>query len=211
MLFMRIMGKRQMGELELPELIVAVLIADLGAHPLQDIGIPLMNGLLPIIVLFCCEVLLAGVAIKSVKLRGILFGKPSFLIRRGVIDQREMRNNRFTLDELTQELRENNVSDISTIEYAILETNGKLNIMLFPEEMPARAKDVGVTIPDAGYPLIVINEGRVLSDNLRVLGKEDKWLEKELRKRGVATAQDVYFMALDHANNIYFAAMEGKR
>ena len=94
LLFMRLMGKRQLSELELPELAVAVLIADLGAHPLQDIGIPLMNGLLPMVVLFCCEVLISGAAMKSPRLRSVLFGRPSFLIRNGKIDQREMRRSR---------------------------------------------------------------------------------------------------------------------
>ena len=105
LIFMRLMGKRQLSELELPEFAVAVLIADLGAHPLQDIGIPLLNGLLPIVVLFCCEVLISGAAMSSPKLRSALFGRPSFLIREGKIDQREMQRNRFTPDELAEQLR----------------------------------------------------------------------------------------------------------
>ena len=117
---MRILGKRQLGELELSEFVLGALIADLASHPLQDMGIPLINGLVPIITLFCCEVLIAGLTMKSIRLRTVFFGKPSVLIARGQIVQREMRRNRFTLDELMQELRSQGRSDIRKIEYAIL-------------------------------------------------------------------------------------------
>ena len=102
---MRVLGKRQLGELELSEFVVAALIADLASHPLQDLGIPMINGLVPIFTLFCCEVLITGLSLKSIRLRGFLFGKPSFLIVRGKIDQAEMRKSRFTSEELMQELR----------------------------------------------------------------------------------------------------------
>ena len=120
---MRLLGKRQLGELELSEFVVAALLADMASHPLQDIGIPLINGLVPVLTLFCCEVLVSGVALKSLRLRTLLFGKPSLLIWRGVIDQKELRKNRFTLDELTQELRSQGVTDLSKVEYGILETD----------------------------------------------------------------------------------------
>ena len=103
---MRVLGKRQLGELELSEFVVAALIADLASHPLQDLGIPMINGLVPIFTLFCCEVLITGLSLKSIRLRGLLFGKPSFLIVRGKIDQAEMRKSRFTSEELMQKLHE---------------------------------------------------------------------------------------------------------
>ena len=123
---MRLLGKRQLGEMELSEFVLAALIADLAAHPLQDIGIPLINGLVPILTLFCCEVLISGATLKSVRLRSLFFGKPSVLILRGKVIQRELNKNRFSLDELMQELRNQGVLDISKIEYGILETDGRL-------------------------------------------------------------------------------------
>ena len=102
---MRLLGKRQLGEMELSEFVLAALIADLAAHPLQDIGIPLINGLVPILTLFCCEVLISGATLKSVRLRSLFFGRPSVLILRGKVIQRELNKNRFSLDELMQELR----------------------------------------------------------------------------------------------------------
>lgn len=208
LIFIRLMGKRQLGEMELPELITAVLIADLAAHPLQDIGIPLMNGLLPVIVLFCCEVLISGAAMKSVKLRSILFGLPCFLVEKGRINQREMKKNRFTLDELTEELRAKGITDISKLEYAVLETDGTVSTLLFPEERPATAKSMNVDVPDNGYPVILINDGRVLERNLRYMGRDERWLQKELEKRSVKDAGEVFLMMLDNGGNIYFSAKE---
>lgn len=134
---MRLLGKRQLGEMELSEFVLAALIADLAAHPLQDIGIPLINGLVPILTLFCCEVLIAGATLKSVHLRSLFFGKPSVLILRGKVIQRELNKNRFSLDELMQELRNQGALDISKIEYGILETDGRLNVILYASEPPS--------------------------------------------------------------------------
>lgn len=209
-LFMRLMGKRQLGELELPELAVAVLIADLGAHPLQDIGIPLMNGLIPIIVLFCCEVLIAGSTMKSVKLRALLYGRPAFLIEKGRINQKEMRRSRFTLDELTEELRGKGITDISQVEYAVLETNGVLNTLLFPEFRPVSSRDVGLSPPGGGYPIIIINDGRVMDANLRYMGRDRRWLERELSRRGASGPEAVYLLMLDEQGRVYYAPMEVK-
>ncbi|MEG1789365.1 MAG: DUF421 domain-containing protein [Oscillospiraceae bacterium] len=207
-LSMRLMGKRQLGELELPELIVAVLIADLAAHPLQDIGIPLMNGLIPIVVLFCCEVLISGATMKSSLLRSMMFGKPCFLVRKGVIDQQEMQKNRFTLDELTEELRSMSITDISRLEYAVLETDGTLSTLLFPSERPATVRDLGIKVSDKGYPVMLINDGKVIAKNLRVMGRDESWLKKELTRRGFSSPDEVYVMMLDDENNVYFAPKE---
>lgn len=194
---MRLMGKRQLGEMELSEFVVAALIADLAAHPLQDMGIPLLNGLVPIAVLFCCEVLIAGLSLRSVRLRELLFGRPSFLIVKGEINQAEMRRNRFTLDELMQELRSQGSSDIKSIEYAVLETDGKLNLLPYPAERPVTAAQMQLKPPDGGYVHIVISDGRVLEGNLRHLGLDLDWLSQQLSAQGVAGAEDVYLMTVD--------------
>jgi uncharacterized membrane protein YcaP (DUF421 family) len=128
---MRFMGKRQLGQLELSELVVAILIADLASHPLQDIGIPLINGLVPILVLLCGEVLISGVALKSKPLRELLWGKPSVLVENGKIVMRELRRNRMSMDELAEALRKNGIYDLSNVRYAILETDGTLNAVPF--------------------------------------------------------------------------------
>ena len=211
LLTMRLLGKRQLGEMELSEFVVAALIADLAAHPLQDIGIPMMNGLIPILTLFCCEVLIAGISLKHIRLRTLLFGKPSILISHGKIDQRELWKNRFTLDELMQEMRSQGAMDISKVEYAILETDGRLNVMLYPSEMPVTASLMNLQVPDEGYPVILISDGRIIEDNLQRCGKSRTWLDEQLRERKAKSAGEVFLMMLNGAGQIYFARKEGPR
>lgn len=205
LVFMRLLGKRQLGELELNELVVSVLIANLAGLPLQDIGVPLMNGILPVIILFCCEVLISGAAMASVKLRTLVYGKPSILIENGVIRQSEMKKNRFTIDELTEELRSKNIMDLSKVKYAILETDGTLNTILQPEERPVTAGQLGIECADEPMPYIIINNGRVMSGNLKLAGRDLKWLEKELVRQGVSCAGDVYLLTLSQSGSIFFA------
>ena len=211
-LSMRIMGKRQLGELELSEFVVSVLIADLASNPLQDIGIPLLNGLIPVVTLLCCELLISALILKSVRARALLCGRPSMLVVNGVVNQSEMKKNRFTLDELTEELRNQSITDISKIKYAILETDGTLNTILFPAEQPVTAAQMKIPVADPGYPTIVINDGRVLSENLRRMGRDMDWLRAELRRRNAARPEDVYLMTVDDAGQIYYAQKEaGKK
>ena len=175
---MRLLGKRQLGEMELSEFVLAALIADLAAHPLQDIGIPLINGLVPILTLFCCEVLIAGATLNSVRLRSLFFGRPSVLVLRGKVIQRELRKNRFSLDELMQELRNQGVLDISKIEYGILETDGRLNVILYASESPVTPAMLNIETSRDAYPAIIINDGHVMETNLRHLGRDMNWLTK---------------------------------
>ncbi|MDO4973915.1 MAG: DUF421 domain-containing protein [Eubacteriales bacterium] len=208
LLTMRLMGKRQLGEMELSEFVVAALIADLAAHPLQDMGIPLLNGLVPIAVLFCCEVLIAGLSMRFIRLRSFFFGKPSLLIVKGTINQTEMRRNRFTPDELLQELRSQGVTDIASIEYAILETDGKLNLILFPAERPVTSAQLQLPTQDGGYPHIVVSDGRVLKANLEHLGLDLPWLREELKRQGVEKAEDIYLMTVDESRHSYLTRKE---
>lgn len=206
---LRLMGKRQLGEMELSEFVVASLIADMASHPLQDVGIPMVNGLVPILTLFCAEVLIAGATLRSVRLRSLLFGKPSMLIVRGQIVQREMRRNRFTADELLQELRSQGVFDISQVEYAILETDGKLNVIPYPSELPPTASQLGVSVPDGGYPAVVINDGRVLDRRLKDMGLDRAWLDARIREKGCEKPDQVYLMTVNRSGQTWLAAKEG--
>lgn len=208
LLAMRLMGKRQLGEMELSEFVVASLIADLASHPLQDMGIPMVNGLVPIFTLLCLEILIAGASLKSIRLRTLLFGRPSVLVTRGTIDQREMHKNRFTVDELMQELRSQGLFDLSEVEYAVLETDGRLNVIPYPAAQPPTAAQLKVEVPDDGSALIVVSEGRVIGENLRRLGLDRDWLAKELKTKGVAKAKDVYLMTVNHGGQSYLAEKE---
>jgi len=204
----RVMGKRQLGELEPAELVVAVLISDLASHPLQDLGTPLLHGLIPVITLLCCEVLISAGIMKSAKFRVLICGKPSIIIDKGRIVQSEMRKNRFTIDELAEELRKKGIMDISTVQYAIMETDGSLSTMLFPSESPVTPKQMGLEVRDTAYPVIVINDGRIMSENLKSIGFNEQWLKAEVSKRKIKRVEDVYLMSVDSERKIYFTKKE---
>lgn len=133
----RLMGKRQVGELEPSELVLALLIADLAAVPMQDFGIPLLTGIIPIFTLLCITMILSVLTMKSVKFRAIVCGRPSIIVENGKLCQQEMKKNRFTVDELMEELRMKGITDISTIKYAILETNGQISVLPTPTSCPS--------------------------------------------------------------------------
>lgn len=207
-LIMRILGKRQLGEMELSEFVVAALIADLASHPLQDIGIPMINGLVPIVTLFCCEVLISGLAMKNIRLRALLFGKPSMLVEKGKIKQHEMKKNRFTTDELMEELRNQGYLDISAVEYAVLETDGRLSVIPYPSESPVKPSQLKIEAEDRGYPVVVISDGHVIESNLRLVGRDRNWLKKRLAALGVKDAEQVFLMTVNSAGQVYFAPKE---
>lgn len=205
---MRVMGKRQLGELEISEFIVAALIADLAATPLQDIGIPLLNGLLPIMIMFCLEIIIAGLNMKSLRLRKFIYGKPEIIIRNGRIDRNSMLRNRFTIDELMQELRAQGQTGTSQVAYGVLETNGQLSLILMPASQPTTACMLGISPEGTGYAHIIINDGRILDKNLALLGRDRRWLDNELKRRSIKSADDVYILTLSEAGSVFCQTKE---
>ncbi len=206
----RLMGKRQVGELEPSELVFTLLIADLAAVPMQDFGIPLLTGVIPIITLLCVTLLISILTMRSIKFRAVLCGVPSIVVRDGKLCQDEMRKNRFTLDELSEELRLQGVSDIQTVKYAILETNGQLTVLLKAEEMPLTAKQAGLKPQETGLPTLIISDGRLLARNMKSRGLDDKWLEKQLQQNHVKRVKEVFALSVDESGTVFFAKKEGK-
>jgi len=200
---LRLMGKRQMGELELNELVVAILISDLAVNPLQDTSMSMLRGLAPVGVLFLCEILVSGLILRSLRFRTLICGRPSILVENGVIDQREMRRNRFTIDELAEELRAQGITDLRSVRYAVLETDGRVSILLRPDCQPATAGQLGLAGPDTGYTTILINDGKLLPKNLARTGHDRAWLERALRSHGVSAPEAVYLMTVNGAGEVY--------
>ena len=203
MLSMRIMGKRQLGELEPSELVAAVLISDLSANPLEDTGIPLIYGIIPALTLLSCEVLISAITLKSIKLRTLFCDVPSIVISHGKINQKEMRKNRFNIDELASELRKQGVTDMSSIQTGVLEPDGSLSILLYPSESPVTPAQLNIDSGDSSYPVILINDGRVMDGNLKLMGLDLRWLENELSSRNIKSAKDVFLLTCDSSFNIY--------
>lgn len=203
-LSMRIMGKRQLGQLELNELVVAVMISEVATIPISDTNLSIWKGIIPVTILFICEVIISLISMKSIKFRGIISGYPSIIVQSGEIVQKEMKKNRFTLDELTEGLRAQGITDISTIKYAILEIDGSLSTVLYNEFSPVINKSLNVDEPDKGLPIMVVNDGRVLKHNLKLLGLNESWLSKELQNRNAKGPKDVFMLSVDECGNIYY-------
>lgn len=193
----RIMGKRQIGELQPSELVVAILISDLASVPMQDTAIPLTDGVIPIVMLVACEVTLSALTLSSTRLRRLFSGKPSILIQNGQINQAEMRRLRFTVDDLMEELRLCGYKSVTDIAVAVLETNGKLSVFPTCPKTPVTAEMMDVPCPpDGGLPTTLVCDGRVLLESLLATGKDMDWLSATLAAQGLTPA-GVFFMTVD--------------
>lgn len=206
----RFLGKRQLGQMEPSEVVVTMLVADLASFPMEDPDIPLTAGLVPILAVLSMEILLSLLSVRSLKVRKLLCGKPVILMENGDFLQENMRKNRITIDELLSQLRQKDIMDPTTVRYAILETGGNLSVFPYPEYEPAAARDAGVPVESLKAPITVVSDGRVLSDNLKKAGKNQKWLEKALQKQGV-TLEQTFLLTVDEENKILFYKKQRKR
>jgi len=194
---LRLMGKRQVGQLQPSELVVALIIADLAAVPMSEVGIPLINGIIPIITLFIMEELLSYLSLKSERARGLISGKPSILIERGIIMEKELQRLRYNLNDLLEQLRLKNFSNVEDVNYAILETSGQLSVIPKEEKKPVTLKDMNLKAKTQHLPVTVIIDGRIISDNLYKIGLSNNWLADQLRKNSIKSSEDVFFAYLN--------------
>lgn len=206
----RLMGKRQVGELEPSELVLSLLIADLASVPMQDLGIPLHAGVVPILALLSLTMILSVLTMKSIRFRTLMCGRPSIVVRDGKVDQGEMRRNRLTVDELLEELRGQGYTDLAGVKYGILETNGRLSVLPYTEQRPATARQLGLESRETGLPVVIISDGRILQDNLKRRGLDLSWLDKQLAEHGYPDFRDVFLLTVDEAGGVYFVPREGK-
>lgn len=205
----RLMGKRQIGQMEPSEFVVTMLVANLASIPMQDVAIPLFSGIVPIITVLGMELVLAALSMKNIKFRKFLCGKPVILIENGKIIQQNLKMTRVTIDELSGHLREKDILDPTTVQYAILETNGNLSVFPYPKEMPASAKEAGIQAKPRFFPITIISDGRLLRDNLSLAQKDELWLEKVLKQKNTSQ-QDTFLLTVDKSDHIIFYAKEGK-
>jgi uncharacterized membrane protein YcaP (DUF421 family) len=206
---LRVLGKRQVGELEPSELVVAILISDLAAVPMQDIGIPLLSGVIPIITLLALELFASELSMRSISFRAFLCGKPVFIVRDGVIDQKAMEKNRLTMDELCFGLRQNGILDVSQVKYAVLETNGQLTTFLYPKYAPLTASDAGKKPQELEYPVTVVSDGRILEENLRAIGFDLSWLRHQLNLQST-TQSDIFLMTATGSGQVHLVKKEAQ-
>ena len=208
-LVVRLMGKRQIGEMEPSEFVVTMLVANLAAIPMQDGGIPLFSGMVPILTVLGVELVLAALSLRSVGLRRLLCGKPVILIENGRILQENLRKTRITLDELSGHLRQKDVLDVANVQFAILETNGNLSVFPYPTEKPATARDAKIYASPQYLPVTVVSDGRLLAENLKKAGKTPAWVENTL-KAHAATLEDTWLLTVDGSSTVRFYPKEGR-
>ena len=203
----RLMGKRQVGQMEPSELVVAMLVADLASIPMQNEGLPLFSGVVPILTVLGVELVLSALSLKNSKIRKLLCGKPVILIENGKILQNNLRKTRITLDELTGHLREKDVLDLTAVQYAILETNGNLSVFPYPREKPASARDAGIKARVQSLPITIISDGELMEENLHRAKKDRLWLGKRLQEHA-ATVETTWLLTVDGSNKVNFLPKE---
>lgn len=203
-LAVRLMGKRQIGELQPSELVVTILISELAAMPMQDLHLPILFGLIPIFSLVALELLVSVVTLKSVKARVFLYGKPLILVYRGKFRQREMARARVTVDDIFEVMRNNGIVRIEDVDYAVLETNGQLSVIQKGQVRPICADDLKIKAKQSeGLPTVLIIDGRLMAANLRRKGYDKKWLEKTLREQKASGIKEIFLLTVDDGGEVY--------
>ncbi|HEX9062160.1 MAG TPA: DUF421 domain-containing protein [Clostridia bacterium] len=205
---MRMMGKRQIGQLQPFELVVAIMISELAAVPMQNTGIPLVNGIIPILTLLFAQLTLSFISLKSMKARGVICGKPRVMIENGKIVESSLKSEMYTLNDLLEQLRIKSVPDISDVEFAVLETNGQLSIIPKSQKRPVVPEDLQVSTKYEGIPLDLIIDGTVIDKNLNKIGLGREWLTGELKKFGISNVSEVLFASIDSQGEIFYQKKE---
>jgi uncharacterized membrane protein YcaP (DUF421 family) len=202
-LMLRIMGKREIGKLSLFDLVISIMIAEIAVFVLEDINKPLMEGLVPMGTLVLIQVIFAFITLKSRLIRIWFEGKPSVLIEKGSLNREEMRKQRYNLDDLLQQLRQNKVRNVADVEFAVLEPTGKLSILEKERKENPPTEELNGVIRYEGLPLPLIMDGKVQDENLEKIGKTRFWLKNQLQDKGTFDFKEVFFCSIDHRGKLF--------
>ncbi|WP_038090906.1 DUF421 domain-containing protein [Tumebacillus flagellatus] len=205
---MRLMGKREIGQLSVFDLVVSVMIAEVAAMTLESEKMPIMRGVVIVALLVVLQISMSWLTLKSVTLRSIVEGKPTLLIANGKIRDDEMRRTRYSLSDLMTQLREKDIATVSDVEFAILETTGKLSVFPKAEKRPVTPEDLGLTVPRTGLPLPLIVDGTVMDGNLEKIGQTRFWLKNELQKYGHSEFRKIFYCSIDNQGSLFIDPKE---
>lgn len=205
---LRLTGKRQLGELSPSELVVAILISDLAAVPMQDYSIPLCAGVTPVITLVSLEVILSALCFNNPRFRRIMNGNPCTIIHHGRLNQSMLRRMRLSIDDVLEELRISGITDISQVRRAVVETNGQLSIVLNTRDRPATCGDLKLHPPEEDVPLVIVCDGKIMHTNLSLLNKSAAWVEQQCASKGIRSISDVFLFTLDETGKQYIQKKE---
>lgn len=201
---LRLMGKRQIGQLQPYELVIVIMLSALAAIPMQNSGVPLISGLVPIVTLIVVHVTLSYITLKSDRARGVICGTPSVLIENGKIVEGEMKRLRYNINELLEQLRSKNIPNIADVEFAIVETSGHLSVIPKSQKRPVVAGDMNLPTRYEGLPVTLIIDGHVFQKNLAKISLSEEWLRSELMKFNVRDPGEVLFASLDTEGKLFF-------
>lgn len=192
----RLMGKRQISDLQTSELVVTLLISDIAAIPMQNTAQSLLSGFIPILILVLCEIVLSVLMIKNSKFRKLICGKPQIVIFNGKVDQRQMKRLRISTEDLMEQLRQEDVFALEDVEYAIIETNGKMSVLKKPSKNPPSAELLGLDPPDDEFEAVVINDGDISACSLRICEISKAWIDSVLEENKIKQ-KDVFMMTVN--------------
>ena len=210
MLFMRLMGKRQLGELQPAELVISVLISNIVSLPVEDPNVPLLMGIIPVAMLVGLELIVSVLSLRFRSIRTLMGGNPVVIIHNGVIDQGALKTLRFSIDDLMESLRSQGVFDLSQIQYAIVETNGTVSILPYEKDSPVTPTQLKLTLAPREVPVVVISDGMVLEDGLRGASMSRKQLNRILEKEQVSV-RDVFLFSADKSHRYTLIQKENKK
>lgn len=202
LIVMRFMGKREIGQLQPFELAISIMIADLATIPMSELGIPITNGIIPILGLLLMHLLISVLNMKSIKFRQIICGKPNILIYRGKIDEKALKKERFTINELEERLRGANIMNLGDVEYAILETSGQITVIPKPNKRTTIPEDFNIEPEYEGIPYDLVIDGEIMRKNLLKIGKDEIWLKKQLEKFNIKS-EEALVVTFDGKGNIF--------
>lgn len=200
-LIMRLMGKRQLGELEMADLVITLLLSEIATVPLTDPSKSLLNAIIPVTTLALLEMLTSYLTLKLPGTKALLSSKPAILVRNGIIDRAQMQKARVSLDELMCELRQKDVSDVNQVQYAIMECSGKISVIKKASESPPTAAQLGVELQETGMMRTVFCDGVYADNTLRALGLDRNWVDKQIKQHSLHP-EKVFFIMTDDAGNV---------
>lgn len=206
---MRIMGKRQIGQLQPFELVIAIMISELASLPMQDTRIPLIHGIIPIVTLLILQVIISVLQLKSEKMRLVFCGKPSILIKNSKIDIEVLKNQRYNINDLMEELRLKGYYNLEDIEFAILETSGQLSIIPKTGLDMVTKKDMKIDYKQETLPVTLILDGKINYQNLKVIKKNIEWLQLQLKNNKINSPEELFIALLDSNNKFYYQKKGG--
>lgn len=207
LLAVRLMGKKEIGQMQPVELVAIIIIADVASVPMQNVGTPLVQGIIPIFAILVVELVLSYLNIKFEFFHKLISGKPSILIAKGKIIEKNLKKQRYSIDGLLEQIRIVGYQDIRDVDYAILETSGQISVIPKREKMNVTCEDLKIKNEYVGFPRIVVMEGKVYPQNLEMLGLNKVWLKNKLKEDNV-NLEEIFILVVDESNEIFYQKKE---